>query len=141
MKYCIWMENIQEKIFVHFYNMTVMFILRLSALLCSLMEVTDKGSFAKGRYLSINVDAIDSSGSMDGLIGCKILLRMFQCRWCKWHFDNTTYRNGFFSNKKFMNLYSCNIYFRRVLWAYYIPIWLWINFCRYCSAATGLDIL
>jgi len=63
------MENIQEKIFVHFYNMTVMFILRLSALLCSLMEVTDKGSFAKGRYLFKNVDAIDSSGSMDGLIG------------------------------------------------------------------------
>lgn len=63
------MENIQEKIFVHFYNMTVMFVLRLSALLCSLMEVTDKGSFAKGRYLSINVDAIDISGSMDGLIG------------------------------------------------------------------------
>jgi len=63
------MENIQEKIFVHFYNMTVMFVLRLSALLCSLMEVTDKGSFAKGRYLFINVDAIDSSGSMDGLIG------------------------------------------------------------------------
>ena len=63
------MENIQEKIFVHFYNMTVMFVLRLSALLCSLMEVTHKVSFAKGRYLSINVDAIDSSGSMDGLIG------------------------------------------------------------------------
>jgi len=63
------MENIQEKIFVHFYNMTVMFVLRLSALLCSLMEVTDKGSFAKGRYLFKNVDAIDSSGSMDGLIG------------------------------------------------------------------------
>jgi hypothetical protein len=33
------------------------------------MEVTDKGSFAKGRYLFKNVDAIDSSGSMDGLIG------------------------------------------------------------------------
>ena len=63
------MENIQEKIFVHFYNMTVMFVLRLSALLCSLMEVTDKGSFAKGRYLFKNVDAIDSSGSMDGLTG------------------------------------------------------------------------
>jgi hypothetical protein len=62
------MENIQEKIFVHFYNMTVMFVLRLSALLCSLMEVTDKGSFAKGRYLFKNVDAIDCSGSMDGLI-------------------------------------------------------------------------
>jgi hypothetical protein len=72
------MENIQEKIFVHFYNMTMMFVLRLSALLCSVMEVTDKCSFAKGRYLSKN--AIDSSGSMDGLIGCKILLRMFQCR-------------------------------------------------------------
>lgn len=63
------MENIQEKIFVHFYNMTVMFALRLSALLCSLMEVTDKESFAKGRYLFKNVDAIDNSGSMDGLIG------------------------------------------------------------------------
>ena len=37
------------------------------------MEVTDSGSFARGRYLSKNVDAIDSSGSMDGLIGCKIL--------------------------------------------------------------------
>jgi len=74
------MENIQEKIFVHFYNMTMMFVLRSSALLCSLMEVTDKFSFAKDRYLSKNVDAIDSSGSMDGLIGCKILLRMFQCR-------------------------------------------------------------
>ena len=47
----------------------MMFVLRLSALLCSLMEVTDKGSFAKGRYLFKNVDAIDSSGSMDGLIG------------------------------------------------------------------------
>jgi len=66
-------ENIQEKIFVHFYNMTMMFVLRLSALLDSLMEVTDKGSLAKGRYLSKNVDAIVSSGSMDGLIGCKIL--------------------------------------------------------------------
>ena len=135
------MENIQEKIFVHFYNMTMMFVLRSSALLCSLMEVTDKFSFAKD--LSKNVDAIDSSGSMDGLIGCKILLRMLQCRRCKWHFNNTTYRNGFFklAIRKSMNFYSCNIYFRRVLWAYYIPIWLWINFCRYCSAATGLDIL
>jgi hypothetical protein len=47
------------------------------------MEVTDKFSFAKDRYLSKNVDAIDSSGSMDGLIGCKILLRMLQCRRCK----------------------------------------------------------
>jgi hypothetical protein len=76
------MENIKEKIFVHFYNMTMMFVLRLSALLCSLMEVTDKGSFAKGRYLFKNVDAIDSSGSMDGLVicGCKILLWMLQCR-------------------------------------------------------------
>jgi len=67
------LENIQEKIFVHFYNMTMMLVLKLSALLDSLMEVTESGSFARGRYLSKNVDAIDSSGSMDGLIGCKIL--------------------------------------------------------------------
>jgi len=79
-RFAFGMENIQEKIFVHFYNMTMMFVLRSSALLCSLMEDTDKFSFAKDRYLSKNIDAIDSSGSMDGLISCKILLRVLQCR-------------------------------------------------------------